>query len=358
MLPTLIPACEPRRVLDVCTRVFNASVSDWSASLAKFAALPALELRAEDALRCMGSLSHLDTDQGSLTYLEIAQPCLILGRGGARFMLLLSLDGHVDFHRVDQPVPVSRNTADCIRPGQWLEVNVEHSARGLLVQFSPELLARNSRAPELTEAAIRKITVLLAPYLYQSSYFVHQQQAKLRTGQLIEQIWQCLTSNSHSAAIPTFSGPDARIERIATFIRGEEEWLYNLKELANLAHTSQRNLYRLMKSHIGHTPYRYHQRCRLLRVHDDILRQSTNASTVAAHATNHGFFHLGRFSAVYNELFGELPSATLGRVQGLPDLVRTLKEAGVLRIFSGKADEQGFVPTIKQPQRDQSPAAN
>jgi AraC-like DNA-binding protein len=60
------------------------------------------------------------------------------------------------------------------------------------------------------------------------------------------------------------------------------------------------------------TPNAFLMQTRLQHVRDDLLREGTEASVTDV-ALKYGFSHLGRFSAQYQEAFGERPSATLRR---------------------------------------------
>jgi transcriptional regulator GlxA family with amidase domain len=60
------------------------------------------------------------------------------------------------------------------------------------------------------------------------------------------------------------------------------------------------------------TPTAFLRRVRLQLVRDELLRANTEANVTAV-ALQHGFSHLGRFSAHYRAIFGEDPSVTLRR---------------------------------------------
>jgi AraC-like DNA-binding protein len=60
------------------------------------------------------------------------------------------------------------------------------------------------------------------------------------------------------------------------------------------------------------TPNAFLRRVRLQLVRDELLLASTEANVTAV-ALQHGFSHLGRFSAQYRSVFGEDPSVTLRR---------------------------------------------
>ncbi len=76
---------------------------------------------------------------------------------------------------------------------------------------------------------------------------------------------------------------------------------------------SQRNLQYCFKKVLNITPNAYLYRLRLNRVRGQLLRPKDSDVTVTEVAFHWHFWHLGRFSSDYVQLFGELPSATLRR---------------------------------------------
>jgi transcriptional regulator GlxA family with amidase domain len=61
--------------------------------------------------------------------------------------------------------------------------------------------------------------------------------------------------------------------------------------------------------------YRSFLRIERLDAARDALRSPMRGETVTTIAIAFGFTELGRFSVIYRELFGEVPSATLGRAK-------------------------------------------
>jgi AraC family transcriptional regulator, ethanolamine operon transcriptional activator len=76
---------------------------------------------------------------------------------------------------------------------------------------------------------------------------------------------------------------------------------------------SQRNLQYNFKKVVGVTPNAYLYRLRLNRVRSQLLCPVDISVTVTQVASEWHFWHLGRFSNDYLQLFGELPSTTLRR---------------------------------------------
>lgn len=103
-------------------------------------------------------------------------------------------------------------------------------------------------------------------------------------------------------------------------------------DLANLLGVSRRTLFRAMNASIGMAPRAYLKRLRLHLVRDVLSRTAADSASVTDIAMAHGFWHLGRFSQDFRELFGSTPS------QALRTPVRS-------------ADP----PTISKPQQDRSP---
>jgi AraC-like DNA-binding protein len=74
----------------------------------------------------------------------------------------------------------------------------------------------------------------------------------------------------------------------------------------------ERTLRLCCQERLGMGPKQYLTRQRMYLVHRALKSAETEA-TVTEIATRFGFWHLGRFSAGYHAMFGELPSTTLAR---------------------------------------------
>jgi len=88
-------------------------------------------------------------------------------------------------------------------------------------------------------------------------------------------------------------------------------------DLARAAGVSVRTVYRTAARHLGGPPMTQMRLSRLRGARRRLLAATPGESVTSA-ATEAGFFHLGRFSALYRQHFGESPSATLRRARGRP----------------------------------------
>lgn len=80
---------------------------------------------------------------------------------------------------------------------------------------------------------------------------------------------------------------------------------------------SARQLQTAFAEHLDTTPAYFLRRIRLEKARRCLTDAGTaERTTVAAAATRSGFTHLGRFSAYYQERYGEPPSTTLARTRG------------------------------------------
>ncbi len=74
-----------------------------------------------------------------------------------------------------------------------------------------------------------------------------------------------------------------------------------------------RRMQRAFADYFQISPYVYVKKTRLDRTHRALRSGDPETHSVAAVAVDNGFSHLGRFSTVYRETFGELPSETLAQ---------------------------------------------
>ncbi len=89
--------------------------------------------------------------------------------------------------------------------------------------------------------------------------------------------------------------------------------LESISDLSKSLGCSSRALQVAFQTNLGTTPLQYILARRLQRARCDLLDASPDQETVTNIAADHEFFHFGRFTQYYKNLFGELPSHTLKR---------------------------------------------
>jgi len=105
------------------------------------------------------------------------------------------------------------------------------------------------------------------------------------------------------------------MRRISQWAADCPEETLNLLELAQVAEVPLRQLQQAFKTYTGMTPPHWLRLRRLNSARRELLACRSNDSTVAEVAMHWSFWHLGRFSSSYQQLFKELPSETLKRAQ-------------------------------------------
>jgi AraC-like DNA-binding protein len=88
--------------------------------------------------------------------------------------------------------------------------------------------------------------------------------------------------------------------------------LYLMDVCARLG-VSRRTLHTACAEHLGLGPHRFLWLRRMQLARQALIAADPRFATVTGIATDLGFWELGRFSVHYKYLFGESPSATLGR---------------------------------------------
>jgi len=154
-------------------------------------------------------------------------------------------------------------------------------------------------------------------------------------GQLSKKIWKDFTSSSPSKDFKTAEESILSVirkivqtqEPIAPSLTKGEEIAYTIRdqlyhhmdgnikieELVKKYKISERSLQSSFKSLFGFTPKIFMRNLKLNLIRHDLSFESTAETTVLNIAHRWGFFHMGRFSKYYKELFEETPSETLKR---------------------------------------------
>ena len=106
---------------------------------------------------------------------------------------------------------------------------------------------------------------------------------------------------------------DRDLEIVEAYIFSHLGEQITLADLVTASDTSVSTLLRTFRIHRGITPMKYIKQMRLECAQRTLLAAEPGTTTVTTVAMDHGFYQLGRFSADYRRVFGELPSETLGR---------------------------------------------
>ncbi|MGV9711031.1 AraC family transcriptional regulator [Gordonia sp. NPDC003424] len=99
------------------------------------------------------------------------------------------------------------------------------------------------------------------------------------------------------------------VRQAAQLLEGRAAEPWTVVDLAREVHIGARALQVGFRKELGVSPMEYLREVRLRRVRDDLL--SNTDEHVSDIATRWGFYHLGRFSQLYRERFGTLPSQTM-----------------------------------------------
>lgn len=109
------------------------------------------------------------------------------------------------------------------------------------------------------------------------------------------------------------STPHALVRRAEDFCLGNTHRTPRICEICRELGVSERTLRRAFVSVVGVPPKKYLRCLRLTHVRRKLIESRGETARVSDIAMQHGFWELGRFSGEYQQLFGELPSRTLGQ---------------------------------------------
>ena len=192
---------------------------------------------------------------------------------------------------------------------------IEECCRNLLgaefskaVEFSPCISLETPQG----QAWQHQIAAMLA-CLNQPTYAAHPRWIAALEEALIHHL--LLTQpNNYSERLAHRPGSVAprHVRAADDFIRANLQEPLTLAEIAAAAGSSVRSLSDAFQEHYQQSPIAYVRQCRLEAVHEE-LRKADPGVRVTDIALRWGFNHLGRFSALYRERFGEAPLETLRR---------------------------------------------
>jgi AraC-like DNA-binding protein len=157
-----------------------------------------------------------------------------------------------------------------------------HEAAGHLAEHTPNVIASPEAARGLEQALIAALT-------------------------------DCLDTGASQSASSASRRHNTIMKRFYAILQANPDGVLHLPEICRALGVSNRTLNTCCNDSLGMTPYRYLKLRQLHLARRALVRTDPASSTVTEIATEHGFWELGRFAAVYSALFGERPSATLRR---------------------------------------------
>ncbi|MFA6155536.1 AraC family transcriptional regulator [Mesorhizobium sp.] len=106
------------------------------------------------------------------------------------------------------------------------------------------------------------------------------------------------------------------VRRIEEYIDTHWQLPMSVQDLADVSGVGARTIFATFKRYRGYTPFAYLKMVRL-RNANGLLLSPTETTSVTTVALSCGFSNLGHFANDYQDVFGEVPSLTLGRARQL-----------------------------------------
>jgi AraC-like DNA-binding protein len=128
----------------------------------------------------------------------------------------------------------------------------------------------------------------------------------------------CGTAHNHSLllAAPPLSGAPWQLRRLEEYIEANWDQPITIEALSVVTNASARSIFHSFKEHRGYSPMSFVKQVRLKHA-QQMLRGQAPGATVTAVAYACGFGNLGHFASDYLKAFGENPSVTRSRANGL-----------------------------------------
>lgn len=101
------------------------------------------------------------------------------------------------------------------------------------------------------------------------------------------------------------------LRRALAYINDNAHHDIRVSDIAAAVNVSPRSVQYAFRRYLGTTPLEHLRRIRLDRVHRELQAADPSVDTVMAIAGRWGFTHPGRFSGLYKQEFGTMPSHTL-----------------------------------------------
>ena len=120
-----------------------------------------------------------------------------------------------------------------------------------------------------------------------------------------------LAEPNKAVSMRPFRKRDLALMKAERFIVESDVSVITIPELCMVANVSERTLEYAFRERYGLTPKAYTLIHRMNNIHKYLRRADPQNTLISEIARQYGFWHMGKFSADYKKIFGELPSETL-----------------------------------------------
>jgi len=204
------------------------------------------------------------------------------------------------------------------------------------LSFSDEILADVSQSVgflDLEKLLTGKDVIAVKPqaiielrrFLHRISRELREAPAKLETPVLIYELEFDLTRTLLTALSrsrekmpqPSWRMRDAALKRVEDYLEDFPHAPHTVRDICRVASVSERTLEYAFHERFGMPPKSYLLALRLNSVRRELKNADPMSTTITDLATRWGFWHMSQFAADYRQLFGELPSATIGKTRSI-----------------------------------------
>jgi AraC-like DNA-binding protein len=272
--------------------------------------------------------------QINFNYLEFGQELFLETRGNLEniFVIQMPLQGHFEMCSAGQCATVSPGMATLPFIDQPMQSHRSENCQLLIlsiqrstlhhqleqelgytlsqpIRFQPVMDLRNNNGASWW----RTVAFLLAELEADTSYYLSQHGSEYCNQLLLSSLLRIQPHNYSDALLEQENSLAPRhVRRAEEYMRSHCGEKLSVNEVAKATGVSNSALYDGFRKFRGASPLKFLKRIRMEQVHQALI-EADHTQTVTEIARQYGIQHLGRFSAEYQRIFGELPSLTIKR---------------------------------------------
>lgn len=247
------------------------------------------------------------------------------------YLIQLPLQGWAHVESGGQVIESGPTRASVINPSAFTKMVWSHDCRQFTLQIAKERVERIAasclglpvQGALVFDTAMengnaqhaswwRHLFSFICEYSQECSFYRNTEILETELDNIIKALLYSLNHNYSNPLLHDTQMVRPRHVRLAMdYIHEHLSENLSMEKLTELTGVSERRLYEGFKRSQNISPMRYVQKTRLKQVRTAL--QTSHDISVTKIATEYGFTQLGRFAALYRQVYGELPSETIAR---------------------------------------------